>query len=99
MKYDPRFQYAYGRIPLYCLMDNTTTEITTCGFWLDLDGDISAPEFIHTGCSYSADKNGPLYYKAFIPRGWTLEEEQRRAAIAKKLIDEIISELSNERTN
>lgn len=92
MKSDPRFQYAYGRSPLYCLMDQRTTEITTCGFWMDLDGDLSAPEFLPTGCSYGRDKHGPCYFKAFVPRGWTLAEEQRRNALAKQLIDEILAE-------
>lgn len=92
MKSDVRFQYAYGRSPLYCLMDQATTEITSCGFWMDLDGDISAPEYIHTGCTYGRDQHGPRYFKAFVPRDWSLEEEQRRNELAKKLIDELLAE-------
>jgi hypothetical protein len=92
MKSDITRQYAYGRSPLYCLMDRGTTEITSCGFWMDLDGSIDAPEYIHTGCTYSSDKNGPRYFKAFVPRDWSLEEEQRRNMLAQQLIDEILAE-------
>ncbi len=96
IKANPCFQYAYGRTPLYCNMDQKTTDITTCGFWLDLDGSLDAPEYLHTGCSYGSDKHGSRFFKAFVPRGWTLEEEKIREELASKLISEMLKEMELE---
>lgn len=85
------FQYAYGRSPLYCNIDQSITDITTCGFWLDMDGEISAPNFLPVGCSHSRDITGSRVFKNFVKRGWTLEEDQENAIVAN-LIDEILAE-------
>lgn len=93
LKANPNYQYAYGRTPLYCLIDNNTIGETSCGFWGDMDGDISAPEFVPVGCSHSRDIKGSRVFKNFVPRGWSLEEEQQRAKLAKELIDELLDEI------
>lgn len=93
LKANPNYQYAYGRTPLYCLINQTIIDETSCGFWMALEGDISAPEFIPVGCSHSRDINGSRVFKNFVSRGWTLDEEQQRAKLAKELIDELITEI------
>lgn len=92
----PFYQYQYSRSPLYCLMDRNTTEITSTGFWLDLDGAIDAPECLPTGSSNGSDKHGRRIYKDFVWREFGTEEHHRREALAKKLIDELLAELAEE---
>ena len=84
----PGYQYTHGRTPLYCLVDRATTEITSTGCWLDLDGSLDAPECMPIGSTHGSDRHGSCAFKNFVSRGWTPEEAERRNALADKLIAE-----------
>lgn len=92
----PYYQYTYCRSPLYCLMDRNTLDESGWSFWDVMDGDISAPECLPTGSRNGSDRNGSCIYKDFVWRLHGTEEHQRREAVAKRLIDELLAELAEE---
>ena len=57
-----------------------------------MDGDISAPECVPTGHTHGYDKHGSGVYKDFVWRLYGTEEYQRREALAKLLIDQLLAE-------
>lgn len=92
----PYYQYTYCRSPLYCLMDRETLDLSGWSFWDVMDGDISAPECLPTGGRNGSNKHGSCVYKDFVWRLHGTEEHQRREAVAKLLIDEMLKELAEE---
>lgn len=92
IKSNPGYQYAYGRSPLYCLIDESVVDLTSTGEWLDMDGDLSAPEFLPTGSTNGRIKNGAGVAKDFVSRAISLEETANDELISQ-LIDELLAEL------
>jgi hypothetical protein len=77
-------------------MDRETLDLSGWSFWDVMDGDISAPECLPTGHRHGSDRNGSRVYKDFVWRLHGTEEHQRREAVAKRLIDEMLKEMENE---
>lgn len=88
----PSFQYAYTRNVIYCRMDESVTDITGLGFWLILDGDISAPQCLPIGSSKGHDRFGPTYHNNFISRESNTKRQKELQQLAEQLIDEILQE-------
>lgn len=60
-----------------------------------MDGDISAPECLPTGSSNGSDRHGRCVFKDFVWREYSKEEYDRREALARQLIDELLAEMED----
>jgi len=77
-------------------MDQSVTDITGLGFWLVLDGDISAPECLPIGSCKGHERFGPTYYKNFFTRSLTMQQRAKLDELADRLIREVNEEFFQE---